>query len=431
MAPRLPCCASRSTYGPPGYGRSSRRPTLSKASPAASSRVEPSSTTPVAMSVTESNEVCPPETTRAMKDGGNGPWTSSSTATWPITWLTPYTGLPVATASAFAPAVPTVSESMSPGPAATAIASTSSSVTSAAARAALSVGTNASRWAREAISGTMPPYRANSSMDVAVTSASRVRPRTSATPVSSQVDSIPSTSGSDTGASVDVSATPEPRPRQVAVELADDVERDLLRAHGGALADVLAPAESLGVVAVQHGHHAGLTFGLALREHAEVGDLRRREQHRGRVGTRRHAGTAPDAGRRLERALSVGFRHRHRVGVRGGARVHRDVAAGLDDAVERAAVHHEVLDDREGLGAPRLHRDGVAVLEAAQVQLTGGGALRSVCHAVDHAVSYAADPLATVGVERHRLLAPREEFFVEDVQHLELSLIHISEPTRL
>ena len=52
----------------------------------------------------------------------------------------------------------------------------------------------------------------------------------------------------------------------------------------------------------------------------------------------------------------------------------RDVAAGLDDAVEGAAVDDEVLDHREGRGAPRLDDDRVAVLERAHVQLAGGGA---------------------------------------------------------
>ena len=45
------------------------------------------------------------------------------------------------------------------------------------------------------------------------------------------------------------------------------------------------------------------------------------------------------------------------VAVRRAADVHRRVAAGLDDAVERAAIDDEVLDDGERLGAPRLERD--------------------------------------------------------------------------
>ena len=43
-------------------------------------------------------------------------------------------------------------------------------------------------------------------------------------------------------------------------------------------------------------------------------------------------------------ALGIGIR----LASGGGAGVGGDVAAGLDDAVERRAVDHEVLDDREG-----------------------------------------------------------------------------------
>src|SRR5688572_14599542 len=75
------------------------------------------------------------------------------------------------------------------------MASTSPAVTPASASARCTVGTIASRWAREAISGTTPPNRSCSSIDVASASASRVCPRTRPTPVSSQEVSKPSTSG--------------------------------------------------------------------------------------------------------------------------------------------------------------------------------------------------------------------------------------------
>src|SRR5690625_5429910 len=58
------------------------------------------------------------------------------------------------------------------------------------------VGTIASRWAREATSGTIPPKRACSSSDEATASYSRARPRTRAIPVSSQEVSIPKMRGS-------------------------------------------------------------------------------------------------------------------------------------------------------------------------------------------------------------------------------------------
>jgi hypothetical protein len=41
---------------------------------------------------------------------------------------------------------------------------------------------------------------------------------------------------------------------------------------------------------------------------------------------------------------------------------------------KRAAIDDQILDDREGLRAPRLDRDRVAVLEAPHVELADGGA---------------------------------------------------------
>ncbi len=119
----------------------------------------------------------------------------TSAPTWPTRWFTPYSGLPVATASAFAAPTPTMSAPASPGPAVTATASSSSSVTPARSRASCSVGVIASRCARAATSGTTPPYRACSSMLEAITFASSVPPRTMPTPVSSQLVSMPSTRG--------------------------------------------------------------------------------------------------------------------------------------------------------------------------------------------------------------------------------------------
>ena len=79
-----------------------------------------------------------------------------------------------------------------------------------------------------------------------------------------------------------------------------------------------------------------------------------------------------------------------------------------DDAVERAAVDDEVLDHREGRGAPRLDVDLVAVLEVAHVELARGGRpLGPVGDAVDDHAAHAADALAAVVVEGDGLLARR------------------------
>ncbi len=94
-----------------------------------------------------------------------------------------------------AAATPTIRAPDNPGPEVTASASTSSSDTPAVSSAASSVGTKASTWAREAISGITPPNRTCSSMEEDTALASRSVPRTIPMPVSSQEDSMPRTNG--------------------------------------------------------------------------------------------------------------------------------------------------------------------------------------------------------------------------------------------
>src|SRR3712207_1541086 len=160
--------------------------------------VRPSSCTSCARSGTSSSELCPPETSIAIEGSASRPCSSSSTATCAARWLTPYSGLSSARAYALAAASPTSSAPVSPGPAVTATASTSEARTPASARARRTVGTIASRCAREAISGTTPPKRSCSATEVARASDSSVRPRTRPTPVSSHEVSKPRTRGSAT-----------------------------------------------------------------------------------------------------------------------------------------------------------------------------------------------------------------------------------------
>jgi hypothetical protein len=55
---------------------------------------------------------------------------------------------------------------------------------------------------------------------------------------------------------------------------------------------------------------------------------------------------------RVHREVGVFFGDRDLVGVDRRAGAHRDVSAGLDDAVEGAAIDDQVAEDREGVGAP-------------------------------------------------------------------------------
>ena len=147
------------------------------------------------------------------------------------------------------------------------------------------------------------------------------------------------------------------------------------------------------------------------------------EEHPGRIGAGRDAGTATDAGRRVERAVGLGLGCGHRVGLGRRARVRRDEAAGLDDAVEGGAVDDQVLDHRERAGPPGLDVDHGAVLERPHVQLAGGGrhrrAATAVRGAVDDDATLATNTLAAIRVECDRLLTGNGEFLVQHVEHLE------------
>ena len=151
-----------------------------------------------------------------------------------------------------------------------------------------------------------------------------------------------------------------------------------------------------------------------------MGDLRAREQHRGRVRAGGHAGAAADAGRRIHRLVRDRFGHQHGVRFRRAAGVRADEPARLDDTVEGRTVHDEVPDHRDGLRAERFDHDRVAVLEGPHVELTGRRRLHGTVGApVDHHPAGAADALAAVVVERDGVLPLRDQLLVEHVQHLE------------
>ncbi len=182
---RTPSRASRSMRTPPGYPRPSSFATLSKASPAASSRVCPSGRYSPLRSHRYS-AVWPPEATSPTK----GPSTSSSTkaaARCASRWWTGTRGLPRDHERAFAKDSPTSRAPARPGPWVTATASRSARVAPASRSARSTTGTIASAWARHASSGTMPPYCSCSSAWLATTSESTSRsPRSTAAAVSSQ-----------------------------------------------------------------------------------------------------------------------------------------------------------------------------------------------------------------------------------------------------
>ena len=195
---------------------------------------------------------------------------------------------------------------------------------------------------------------------------------------------------------------------------------NLLGALGLAGSRVGAVAEAQFVHLGDHRLGAARTLDTALGQFGERRHAGGDEEHGRTVLARRGAGSAADAGGGVHRLLGVGLRDRNGVGVGHRVRAHRDEASGLQNLVVSRTVHHEVLDDGERCRAPRLDGDRRAVLELAHVDLAGRGALAgTVGLSVDVQRAHAADTLAAVVVEGHRLLALVDEIVVQDVEHFE------------
>jgi hypothetical protein len=112
-------------------------------------------------------------------------------------------------------------------------------------------------------------------------------------------------------------------------------------------------------------------LGLPLGQPVQVAELGRHEEAGRGVGAGRDTRAAADAGRRVHRLLGVRLGHEHRVRLGCAPGPVRDVAPGLDDAIEGAPVDDEVLDDRKRARTPRLDRETIPVPEVPQVELAG------------------------------------------------------------
>src|SRR4051812_22837909 len=113
---------------------------------------------------------------------------------WPSRWFTATKGRSRANATALAPFSPMRSEPARPGPFVAAMTSISSQPTSACSIASRITGTRAWTWARDASSGTTPPYGRCRAIWLATALPSTQRPsRTTAAAVSSHELSIANT----------------------------------------------------------------------------------------------------------------------------------------------------------------------------------------------------------------------------------------------
>src|SRR6185312_2707904 len=206
----------------------------------------------------------------------------------------------------------------------------------------------------------------------------------------------------------------------IAVHLLDHVDADLLGARFLTLTEPRAISEPFDIHLLDHADHATVALGLALRQLPEMRDLGSREQRRRRVGARSHARTAADTGRGIHCMVGARLADQNVVAVRRAAGVHAHVTTALDDAIESAAIHDQILDDRERTRPPRLDHDLVTILERTHVQLTRGSRfLRTMRDAVDHHAARSADPFPAIVIERDGSLARDDQFLVHDVQHLQ------------
>jgi len=97
-----------------------------------------------------------------------------------------------------------------------------------------------------------------------------------------------------------------------------------------------------------------------------------------------------------------------------------DVASRLNDFVEGGAVHHQITNHGESLGAPRFNPDVVAILELAHVELASGDAIVVAMRpTINIESTHAADAFAAIVVEANGMgYAVVDEPLVQDVEHL-------------
>jgi hypothetical protein len=92
----------------------------------------------------------------------------------------------------------------------------------------------------------------------------------------------------------------------------------------------------------------------------------------------------------------------------------------LYDPIQRASIDYQVLDDWKGSDAKGLDRDYCSVAKLSHVKLADRtGMIGTVRFAVNSERTGAANALATIGIERNRLLAAGEQILVQNVEHFE------------
>ena len=208
---------------------------------------------------------------------------------------------------------------------------------------------------------------------------------------------------------------------ELTVEASDVGDAFVLRADSFASTSVGAVTETEFVHLGNHCLGTLGSFGTTLRKECELTHLGADEQHGGTVLAGSHASAAADAGGAIHGFVGILLGNEDGVGILRSTGANGDITAGSLDFVKCGTIDHAVFDDGESSGAPGFHGDDVAIVEAAHVELTGGGTgfCLAVGRAVDVEGAHTADSFTAVVVKDEGFFALFNQFLVEDVEHLE------------
>src|SRR5215203_4443383 len=149
-------------------------------------------------------------------------------------------------------------------------------------------------------------------------------------------------------------------------------------------------------------------------------DLRSREKHGRSIWTRRGARATSDTSRRFHCQIGVMFGNQDRVRLWRGACARGNESTGLHNAVQGAAINHQIFHKRERSHAKRLNGDRLAIAKLSHIKLAyRARMIGSVWLTVDRERASAADTFAAIRLERDWFLSVFHQSFIEDVKHFE------------
>src|SRR5258705_11949353 len=148
--------------------------------------------------------------------------------------------------------------------------------------------------------------------------------------------------------------------------------------------------------------------------------LRSREKHGRSIWTRRGARATPDTSCRFHRQIGIMLGNQDRVRFWRGACARGNESTGLHNAIQRAAIDHQIFHERERSYAKRLNYDRRAVAKLSHIKLAHSARMiGSMWFAVNRQRASAANTFAAIRVERDRFLSAFHQSLIENVEHLQ------------